>query len=465
MANFFKATTKKPVQTQLKQRLMVKIDKLDLNGCGVAYYKQKPIFINGSLPNEKVEIQLVEQKNKYARAKLLTINKTSENRVPPKCQHFSLCGGCDLQHLDYNEQLNFKKNKVIELFSRSGITTTIIEQLPWQQPIVSLPWHYRRKARIGVQFDKNAQATIGFRQRATNQLVAVKSCPVLVKPADDVFPLLKELIAKLSVKKAIGHIEVISVATAEQPSNQLTLIVRQIRAINEQDRKLWQEYANRHQWQLYFQDEAVKPKENKRSTSIDNNLHYNLVDDIVINFSITDFIQINQQVNVGMVEQALDWLQLKPEDHVLDLFCGLGNFSLPLAKRVTGVIGVEGVQSMVDKATANATFNHINNCQFFQADLNSEWSSNKGVNKELNHWAEAQFTKVLLDPARAGAELAIAQIVKLAIPTVLYVSCEPTTLARDSQLLLSKGYKIEKIGLIDMFSQTKHVETMVLFSK
>lgn len=465
MANFFKENAKKSVQTQVKQTLAVKIEKLDLNGCGVSYYKKKPVFINGSLPNEKVEIQLIEQKNKYARGKLLSINKVSENRVTAKCQHFSVCGGCDLQHLNYAQQLIFKQNKVIELFSRSGLADNIIENLPWQEPVLSMPWHYRRKARIGVQFDKNSQATIGFRQKATNQLVAVKSCPVLVQPADNIFPIIKEIIAKLSVKKAIGHIEVIctdilNTENSNQPSNKLTLVVRQVRAINDHDRKLWQKYANNYQWHVCFQENENNEKSNKSKSAV-NDLRYSLVDDIKINFSNTDFIQINQQVNLAMVEQALEWLMPEPLDHILDLFCGLGNFSLPLARKVANVTGVEGVQSMVDKATENARLNNIENCNFFQADLNSDWLNNKASHK----WVKNQFNKVLLDPARSGAELAVKQVVKLAIPTVLYVSCEPTTLAKDTLLLLSNGYKIEKIGLVDMFAQTKHVETMVLFKR
>ena len=476
MANFFKENTKKPVKSPDKQRLTVKVDRLDLNGCGVAYCKNKPVFINGTLPNENVEIRLIEQKNKYARGKLLTINTASKNRVVAKCQHFSLCGGCDLQHLEYTQQLNFKQNKIIELFSRTVISADVIGELAWQEPITSLPWHYRRKARIGVQFDKHSQATIGFRQKATNQLVAIKSCPVLVEPAETIFIPLKELIAKLSVKKSIGHIEVICTDNnhldkVNKASQKLTLMVRQIRAINDHDRKLWHEYAQQNHWHLVFQ---VNENNNKNSNdgsfaSPGEQLHYLLADDIQINFSNTDFIQINQQVNLAMVEQAMAWLTPEPDDHILDLFCGLGNFSLPLAKKVSRVVGVEGVQSMVDKATANASFNNIDNCSFFQADLNSEWLTDKEPNKksykEPDHWAKNKFTKVLLDPARAGAELAIEQVVKLNIPTVLYVSCEPATLARDSQILLLKGYKIEKIGLIDMFSQTKHVETMVLFSK
>ncbi len=472
MANFFKASTKKPNQSQVRQTLTVKIEKLDLNGCGVAYYKKKPVFINGTLPNEHVEIKLIEQKNKYALGKLLTINKACQQRIAAKCQHFVLCGGCDLQHLDYSQQLTFKQNKIIELFSRSGIDANVIEVLPWQKPITSRQWGYRRRARIGVQFDKNAQATIGFRQKATNQLVAVKSCPVLVEPANSIFSLLKDLIDKLSVKKSIGHIEIICtdyshLIHSNESSKKLTLIVRQIRPINEHDLKLWQENAGRNQWYINFQEDEKNSKDTKNNGYVNaaNDLSYRLVDDIQINFSNTDFIQINQQVNLAMVEQALAWLMPEPKDNVLDLFCGLGNFSLPLARKVNRVIGVEGVQSMVDKASANAVFNDIDNCSFFQADLNSEWLPDKESNKESNHWAKGKFSKVLLDPARAGAELAIKQVIKLNIPTVLYVSCEPVTLARDCQLLLLAGYEIEKIGLVDMFSQTKHVETMILFQR
>ena len=465
MANFFKAKTKKSIQTQAKQKLTVKIEKLDLNGCGVAYYKNKPVFVNGSLPNESIDIQLIEQKNKYARGKLLTINTANKSRVTPKCQHFSLCGGCDLQHLDYDEQLIFKKNKVLELLSRSGIETSILSTLPWQTAITDEHWHYRRKARIGVQFDKNAQAIIGFRQKATNQLVAVKSCPVLVQPADNIFGLLKDLISQLQVKKSIGHIEVIYAdVTALESANsknltasssKLTLVVRQIREINDHDRQLWHEYASKNQWHVCFQHQT----NNNEGTA--SYLSYNLLDDIKINFSIGDFIQINHQVNLAMVAQALLWLAPEPSDQVLDLFCGLGNFSLPLAKKVAKVTGVEGVQSMVDKASANAKLNNIDNCQFYQADLNSDWLSAE----HLKDWRKNMFNKVLLDPARAGAELAVKEIARLNINTILYVSCEPTTLARDSQFLLAQGYKIEKIALIDMFSQTKHVETMVLFKR
>lgn len=458
MANFYQVNPKKSINNQVKKNITVNIEKLDLNGCGVAYYQKKPVFIQGALPSENVDIQIVEQKNKYSTAKLITICKANVNRVVPKCRHFSLCGGCDLQHLEYTEQLNFKQQKVSELFSRAGLPAALICTLPWQTSVSNDPWHYRRKARIGVQFDKNAQVTLGFRQKSTNQLVSVKSCPVLVEPAAEIFPILKVLINQLSVKKSIGHIELICTQTVNNNHtvNQITLVVRQIKDINEHDLSIWKQYADKQAWHVFFQENDNNMRHLNELKNYQG-LHYNITDDIKINFSSSDFIQINQKTNQTMVEQALMWLKPDKNDIVLDLFCGLGNFSLPLAKQVSRVVGVEGVQVMVNKAATNAQANGIENCQFFQADLNNEWLTQP--------WAKTKFNKVLLDPARAGAEIAIKQVIELGINTLLYVSCEPSTLARDSQLLHAHHYKIDKIGLIDMFSQTKHVETMVLFTK
>jgi len=461
MANFFKENTKKKVNKQsnrTKQTDTVIIDKLDLNGCGVGQYQKKPIFVAGSLPSEVVEVRITEQKNKYILAKLLKVKKTSDDRVVAQCKHFSICGGCDLQHLDYAEQLLFKQKKIIELLSRSGISSELLAQLRWQAPIQSHQWHYRRKARVGVQFDKNAQAIIGFRQKATNQLTEIKSCPILKKPADGIFPILKSLLAKLTVKKAIGHIEIIVADSSEGSVSSLTIVVRQIRQINGHDRKVWQAYAEKNAWCVRFiENNKADDIDNEHAEDLAHELSYSLQDDIKVSFSHSDFIQVNQQANLAMVEQALAWLSPESTDQVLDLFCGLGNFSLPLAKKASKVVGVEGVQAMVNKASANAQNNKIKNCQFYQADLNGYWLS--------NDWANNNFTKVLLDPARAGAEQAVEQLTQLNIASILYVSCDPTTLARDSKLLLDKGYKIIKIGLIDMFSQTKHVETMVLFQR
>ncbi len=467
MANFFKAETKAKVSSQ---RLTVSIDKLDMNGVGIARWKNKPLFIAGALPSEVVEVKIIEQKSKYTRAKLISIEKPSDKRVQPKCPHFGLCGGCDLQMLKVEEQLLFKQQKVTDLFSRSYSELNLaakIEQhdLPWQAAIKSTDWHYRRKARIGVQFDKKSQATIGFRQKSTNQLAAIKSCPVLVEPINAIFPLLKKILAQLTVKSAIGHIEVIQadiidelVTEKTQKDEQVVVVIRQLKAMNKTDIELWLSAADKHSWYVIIDDGNKQQPLIEHEAENPVQLSYALADNIRINFASSDFIQINHQVNNAMIDQAMTWLKLLPTDNVLDLFCGLGNFSLALAKQTKSVIGVEGVQVMVDKASQNAQVNDIENCLFYQTDLNSDWLSQP--------WANGQvFDKVLLDPARAGAEQAVGQIATLKIPMLLYVSCDPATLARDSAILVSKGYKLEKISLMDMFSQTKHVETMVLFTR
>jgi 23S rRNA (uracil1939-C5)-methyltransferase len=440
MANFFKVTAKKQ---QLGQEVKIKIARLDINGCGVGQYNKKPIFIDGALPDEVVLVKVVEQKNKYSRGKLIEVLSYSKQRVEAQCRHFLSCGGCDLQHLAPVAQLDFKQQKVSDLFARSNH----VEKLPWQSPILSPSWHYRRKARIGVQYDKAGQATVGFRQRGSNNLINIKNCPVLVEPLSPIFPLLKKLLAKLSGKNAIGHIEVIA-------TEKLTVVVRQLEKLTQQDKIHWQTFSDSFSCEVLFDyGKEIMPLDEPASTM----LEYALDDNINISFTSDNFIQVNHEVNKAMVTQALQWLNLQEQDIVLDLFCGLGNFSLPIAKKVGQVVGIEGVDLMVTNAHNNALKNGLNNCEFYQADLNSHWKDET--------WANKKYTKLLLDPARAGAYNALQQLAHLNIEMVLYVSCDPSTLAKDSELLLAQGYQIEKISLMDMFSQTKHIETMVLFVK
>ncbi|NQZ81586.1 MAG: 23S rRNA (uracil(1939)-C(5))-methyltransferase RlmD [Colwellia sp.] len=438
MANFFKATNKK--QT-LGQQININIERLDHNGCGVGQYQNKPVFVEGTLLHESVLAKIFEKKGKYSRAKLIEVTDQSEHRVDAECAHFKVCGGCDLQHLNFDQHLTFKQEKVAQLYTRHNINA----QLPWQPSIESSPWHYRRKARIGVQYNKAGQATIGFRQRATNQLTAIKHCPVLVAPLKDIFSQLKAVIQQLTIHSAIGHVEVVV-------TEQTTLIVRQLKAMNKADKQRWHDAAKKYNWQV-----VIDNGDNVTPLFEITELQYYLPNHIEIKFEPKDFIQVNHDVNVKMIEQAMQWLALKPTDKVLDLFCGLGNFTLPLAQQVHSVVGVEGLQVMVDKAKDNALTNKINNCSFYQADLNADWSSAL--------WNKAGFDKVLLDPARAGAYQALEQLLKLSIPSILYISCDPSSLARDSELILAQGYKMEKISIMEMFPQTKHIETMVLFSR
>ena len=459
MANFFKVTKQNKATGQV---LTVKVERLDHNGCGVAQHKKKPLFIPETLKGEVVEVRLIEQKNKFAKGKLLKVITPNPERVQAKWLHFSVCGGCDIQHLNQEQQLLFKQDKVTDLFARQGVS----KQLPWQAAIKGAPWHYRRKARIGVQFNKHGQPIVGFREKGSSHLTPIKSCPVLVEPLSAIFMALKALIERLSVKQAIGHIDVVWASLKGELSSQGMVNIRQLKKLNAHDVGLWRQFSDEFNYAVFIDngEACIALTEyftEKVEYSRNAPFSYRLRNNLTIGFGLKDFIQINQGVNEEMVAQAMDWLDLDVNDYVLDLFCGLGNFSLVLAKQVKQVIGVEGVQSMVDKASNNAEQNDINNCQFYQANINESWQTQPwfvALNQQLPN-------KVLLDPARAGAEEAMPYIIKVNPSHILYVSCDPVTLARDSQVLVEHGYILSKISIIDMFSQTKHVESMVLFNR
>ncbi|MEW6998345.1 23S rRNA (uracil(1939)-C(5))-methyltransferase RlmD [Colwelliaceae bacterium BS250] len=438
MVNFYKPTTKK---NNLQQVFTIDIQRLDINGDGVSRVQKKPVFVSGALVNETVEVKVIEEKSKYLRAKVLNIVTASEQRAKPKCKHFYQCGGCDLQHSSISGQLEYKKHKVEELFRRNAN----INDLPWQESLTTSEWHYRRKARIGVQYNKLGEAIVGFRQKNSNVLTKISSCSVLDSTFSDEFVAFTEVINSLSAVKAISHIEVIA---ADNPQ----VIFRHTRPLNKKDVQLLTEFIATKNYQLLLQDDQQVRCLDGSASDL---LSYQVAD-CTLKFSSNDFVQINAKLNEKMVHQACQWLDLKTDDNVLDLFCGLGNFSLPIAKQVNSVVGVEGVDTMVQRANDNSAINQLVNCQFYQADLNAEQANWP--------WLDNSINKVLLDPARAGALNAVKNISEQKIKTILYVSCDPATMARDAEVLLSKGYKLDKIALLDMFAQTRHVETMALFT-
>jgi 23S rRNA (uracil1939-C5)-methyltransferase len=445
MAKIFKAKQK---QDLIGKVVACQVERLDLNGDGVSYYNKKPMFVDGALPKEQVKARITEQKSKYLRAKAIDIVEPSATRVKPLCAHVQNCGGCDLQHLDYPEQVKFKQSKVTELFSRNA---GVID-LPWHQPLISREREYRRRARIGVQYNKQGQAIVGFRQRSAKHVIDIKHCPVLISPFNDLFTPLKTLLDKLTIS-SVSHLEVIGA----EPK---TIIFRLFKALKQADIALLAEFEQSSACKVLLQTDS-------QITQLDGQLANKLNDQLTIDgqhyqieFTTKSFIQVNSELNRQMVEQALAWLAPDSTDTVLDLFCGLGNFALPLAAKCLQVIGVEGVDDMVNQAKANAMHNQLTNIHFHQADLNEYWLSAS--------WFEPykeRVTKAILDPARAGAKGAVEQLIKLNLKQLVYVSCDPATLARDSAILLEHGYQIDKIALMDMFAQTKHIETMVSFSK
>ena len=442
MAQFFKASRTKSAKNRILKN--VHVEKLDHQGRGIAYFQNKPLFIDGGLCGESLDIQISESKKRYSKGVIKKINQASELRIKPSCPHYNECGGCHLQHLDHEQQIKVKSEGLISLFKRFAKQAAM--QL--EEPIIDQVWGYRRTARFGLQFDKKSkQLNMGFRRALSNDLIDQKVCPVLLPQLECLILPLKTLLNSLKSRMELGHIEFI---LADQG---VVVLLRHLKALPEGDLQLIQQFSESHQLNFFAQDS----KHALVCLSGSEQLSYQLSDwDCTLNFTPTDFLQVNSNVNQKMVAQALNWLALTEDDVVLDLFCGLGNFTLPIAKKAARVVGVEGIQKMVDRASDNAALNNLSNTSFYQADLSA-------ADVAKQEWATQSFNKVLLDPARAGAFDCMPFIAKLKPSHIVYVSCDPVTLARDSQLLLENGYKLDKLGLLDMFPQTGHMESMARF--
>ena len=438
MARFFQP--KKKTQLNTKHQSLT-VEKLDHHGAGMAYQNKKPIFIEGALPGEQVLAQLTESKSKFARAKLIKIQKASEQRIAPFCQHYAECGGCNMQHLSVEAQQEYKQQTLSQLMSKFAGQSVALSA-----PVVGDERGYRRRARVSIKLNKKTrQLEFGFRKKQSKDIVTVTHCPVLDTELDNLLAPLYDLLSTFSNQENIGHVELV------KGDNTKVIVLRHLKALKGNEQKLLEQFAAENQASLY-----LMPESDELNRVVGESAHY-LEAGVTIPFEPNNFIQVNQNVNQAMVEQALSWLELSEQDRVLDLFCGLGNFSLPMAKQVASVVGVEGVDVMVEKAANNAQVNGISNTAFYQANLEQDVSGQP--------WAAEKFDKILLDPARAGASGIIEQISVLGASRVVYVSCNPATLARDSQSLLNQGYKLQKLGMLDMFPHTSHLESMALFVK
>lgn len=448
MAQFFKAKPNRSKQMAAKMSLQV--TQLDHLGAGIGHHDGKIIFVPGALPGEMTQVQVIEQKKRHARAKLLKVVSPSDDRVLPLCPHYEQCGGCDLQHLDIEKQRQHKEEALVDLMAK--LSNARSESL--SSALVGAPWHYRRRARLATYYDKGTkQTSLGFRAQSSKQVIKIDQCPVLATPLSELISPLSALLNSLSGKKALGHVELI------EADNGLFSVIRTTKELSTNDISKVSEFAKQHHVKLIIQgnesDLTLIGDELKSLASGDEELpHYGLGDDVKLSFTPGNFVQVNAQMNQAMVEQAVDWLSVKADENVLDLFCGVGNFSLPLAKRGGKVIGVEGVPEMVHQAKINAKLSHLTNASFFHTDLSADISKESWLGK---------VDKLLLDPARAGAFESLQWLKKMKPKSIVYVSCNPASLARDSEPLLKHGYKLVKLGLVDMFPQTHHIEAMALF--
>ncbi|MDD9196134.1 23S rRNA (uracil(1939)-C(5))-methyltransferase RlmD [Aliivibrio sp. S3MY1] len=438
MAQFFKPKKKASVNTKHQS---VDVVRLDHNGAGVAFVDKRPVFIDGALPEEKAIIQFIEQKKQYSRAKLIKLTEKSPKRQDAICEYYHECGGCNLQHLQRDEQIVAKNIKLQELMQKQGVECCEIIE-----PIVGDDKGYRRRARISLMFNKQTnQLDFGFRKKQSKAIVNVRHCPVLVSELDQHLTSLYELLNSFKSKKQLGHVELV------QADNGSVLLIRHLVDFNQTDHQALLSYCEERDLILYLMPESDV------LNHVCGEEPYYLIDGAKIYFTPKDFIQVNGDVNKKMVHQALSWLDLKENDTVLDLFCGLGNFSLPLAQKVQSVVGIEGVDEMVQRAQQNGKRNKLSNVTFYQANLE------ESIDDQV--WSSTKFTKILLDPARAGAAGVMQTVAKLKPQTVVYVSCNPATLARDSQLLIQHGYKLTRLGMLDMFPHTGHLESMALFER
>ena len=437
MAQFYSA--KQRVAT--KQRITVTIEDLDPFGQGVARHNGKAMFVSGALPGEQAEVMVVEDKRQFSRAKAKKITQPSAQREKPRCVHFGVCGGCQQQHAAIALQEESKARALSRMLSRDAPLPVQVNEI-----ISGNTWGYRRRARLGLQWQpKQQRLLMGFRQAATNDLVALSQCPILVPELEALLQPLHHCLSTLQAARRLGHVELVLA------DNGPVMVLRHLDALSAGDRAKLERFSHEHQLMLYLADggDTLQP--------LGEYAPFYQSFDLKLTFSPQDFIQVNDGVNQQMVAKAIEWLDLQPEDRVLDLFCGMGNFTLPVGKFVQNAVGVEGVAALVHQAAYNAELNNLKNVRFFQHNLEEDVAHQP--------WAAQGFNKVLLDPARAGAAGVMSHIVKLAPQRVVYVSCNPTTLARDSQALLSAGYHLERVAMLDMFPHTSHLESMVLFSK
>ncbi|HHT1407950.1 23S rRNA (uracil(1939)-C(5))-methyltransferase RlmD [Klebsiella michiganensis] len=429
MAQFYSA--KRRVTT--RQIITVTVNDLDPFGQGVARHQGKALFISGLLPQEQADVVVVEDKKQYARAQVKRRLSDSPQRQAPRCPHFGICGGCQQQHASIELQQQSKRAALARLMKRE------VDDI-----IAASPWGYRRRARLSLNYQpKSQQLQMGFRKANASEIVDVVQCPVLVPTIGALLPAVRECLSELKSVRQLGHVELV------QADNGPLMVLRHTAALPAADKEKLERFSQSHGLSLYLapQSEILE--------HIRGEAPWYTSDGLRLVFSPRDFIQVNDGVNQLMVRTALEWLDIQPQDRVLDLFCGMGNFTLPLAKRAAQVVGVEGVPALVAKGQENAALNGLHNVTFFHENLEED------VTRQA--WAKHGFDKVLLDPARAGAAGVMLHIIKLAPRRVVYVSCNPATLARDSDVLLQAGYTIQRLAMLDMFPHTGHLESMVLF--
>jgi len=450
-----------------KNLIECEILRLGHDGRGIAKHEGKTQFVEGALPTEKVKARYITQRSKFDELNTVEILNASPERVTPPCRYADVCGGCSLQYMSVAAQIGYKEGVLKEQFKHFGNLTSS----EWFEPIVGESEGYRTKARLGVVYvGARDEVIIGFREKRNKLITNIEHCVVLDPRAGNSLSDFRELVASLSIRQ---HIPQIEIAMGDCTA---ALVMRHMVAFTEDDLVKLRLFGEQFNFEIYLQpDDASTVHKIWPENTIDR-LYFTLSlpelspskylssengevkqKELNLAFHPTDFTQVNSGVNRKMIIRALEWLDIQSTDRVLDLFCGLGNFTIPMACLAKEVVGIEGSEMMVARGRENAELNDLNNVSFSVANLQADFTKAA--------WVKKGFDKILIDPPRSGALDIVNHISKFKAQRIVYVSCNPATLARDAGVLLDKGYKLVKAGVMDMFPHTSHVESVALFEK
>ena len=430
-----------------KEPALARIESLSHDGRGVAHIENKTTFIDGTLPDEEVVFRYHRRHARYDEGNVVEVINPSPERITAHCEYFGYCGGCSLQHIEPMFQVRHKQDVLLEQLHHIGGVS------PQQvlQPLTGTVWGYRRKARLGVKYvEQKGKVLVGFREKFSPFIADIKHCGVLHPAVGEILADLQILVSQLSIYKQLPQIEV---AVTDKIT---ALVVRHLVPLTENDRMILRQFESEHNINFYLQpgglDSVVPLSEDKVIP-----LSYCLPDQsIEYIYWPTDFIQINNDINIKTVNCALELLELNSQDYVLDLFCGIGNFSLAMACQSGHVIGVEGDTKLIDRARFNAQHNGIKNAEFILANLSG--------NAQKGELIQYNYQKILIDPPRTGALEIVKNFDFDHVQKLVYVSCNPATLARDAGILVNeKGFNLHKTGVMDMFPHTAHIESIALF--
>ncbi|MCE7525506.1 23S rRNA (uracil(1939)-C(5))-methyltransferase RlmD [Alloalcanivorax xenomutans] len=430
------------------------IESLSHDGRGIARLDGKTTFIDNALPGEEVMFKFTYRRRKFDEGRAVEILSPSPDRVTPPCEHAGLCGGCSLQHVAPERQIARKQAVLEEQLAHFGG----LAPERWLDPLTGPVTGYRAKARMGVKYvEGRGETLVGFREKRNSFIADLRQCEVLIPEVGHRFMDFRALIDGLEGRSRIPQIEV---ARGDGP---VALIVRHMDPLSESDQQRLLTFCQQSEFHLYLQPGNESTVHRVWPEQGEERLYYRHADprypqaDVELAFHPTDFTQVNGDINRQMVPLALDLLEIAPDHQVLDLFCGLGNFTVPAARRAARVVGVEGSEAMVRRGYENARRNGLDNLEFHAWDL---FQAPQG-----QAWAQRRYDRVLLDPPRSGALEMVRLMPQFGARRLVYVSCNPATLARDAGELESRGYRLKAAGVMDMFPHTAHVESIAVFDR